>query len=205
MRYLQSHSRAQFKRRRQRSVKRAANRESSLSGSSHDQEVEEEEEEEEDAAGWSDRGDAEEVEEGHPDWHLQNLHHLELFEVEDLDAECERQLDERDVCVVFLCGDEATVPHQLGFQRLRSSDLRRPPRTLGAPEKVIDFRGHVIGMSLSPDERFLFVNVRAWPAGAVPALDQPPPIATTIDMHEIDLETLKPTGRVSRPKKNSIL
>lgn len=42
------------------------------------------------------------------------------------------------------------------------------------------------------------MNVRAWPDGASPSREQPPPIATAIDMHEVDLETLSPTGRVFR-------
>ena len=31
------------------------------------------------------------------------------------------------------------------------------------PDRVIEMRGHVIGLALSPDHRYLYVNVRAWP------------------------------------------
>ena len=40
------------------------------------------------------------------------------------------------------------------------------------------------------------MNVRSWPEGAVPSPEQAPPIATAIDMHEVDVETLRETGRV---------
>ncbi len=49
---------------------------------------------------------------------------------------------------------------------------------------------------MSPDGERLYVNVRSWPRNALPTSEQAPPIATAIEMHEIDVGTLEPTGRV---------
>ena len=50
----------------------------------------------------------------------------------------------------WICSNRVTV------------DCLKSPPCLGGPEKVIDFLGHVIGMALSPDGRYLYVNVRTW-------------------------------------------
>jgi len=58
-------------------------------------------------------------------------------------------------------------------------------------DHVIEMNGHVIGMALTHDQRYLFVNVRPWPDGCVvsdPSV--PPPIAQQIEVRVIDLETL---------------
>lgn len=93
-------------------------------------------------------------------------------------------------------------------------------------DKVIDLHGHIIGMALSPDHRFelqiflfkisniflvivnwdnfryLYVNTRPWPKNYVitNALE-PPPIAQEIDIHVIDLMTLKPVGNMLKAHK----
>ena len=33
------------------------------------------------------------------------------------DADMEREIEEGEHCLIFLCGDKTTVPHQIGFQR----------------------------------------------------------------------------------------
>jgi hypothetical protein len=38
----------------------------------------------------------------------------------------------------------------------------KTPPFLRGPEKVIDFDGHVIGMAIDPQGRYLYVNVRTW-------------------------------------------
>lgn len=60
------------------------------------------------------------------------------------------------------------------------------------PDTTIEMSGHIVGMSLSPDHRHLYVSVRAWPHGYVisDAL-QPPPIAQEVDLHVIDMRTLQ--------------
>ena len=41
-------------------------------------------------------------------------------------------------------------------------DCLKSPPFLRGPEKVIDFDGHVIGMAIDPEGRYLYVNVRSW-------------------------------------------
>ncbi|XP_053996720.1 F-box/WD repeat-containing protein 5 isoform X1 [Hylaeus anthracinus] len=69
-------------------------------------------------------------------------------------------------------------------------------------DHVIDLHGHIIGMGLSPDHRYLYVNTRPWPRGYVITNPlQPPPIAQEIDIHVIDLVTLKQVGTMLRAHK----
>ena len=50
---------------------------------------------------------------------------------------------------------------------------------------------------MCPSGRYLYANVRAWPDNCVASVEQAPPIATEIEMHEIDLVAMEKTGRVS--------
>lgn len=69
-------------------------------------------------------------------------------------------------------------------------------------DKLIDLHGHIIGMGLSPDHRYLYVNSRPWPQGYVITNPlEPPPIAQEIDIHVIDLATLKKVGNMLRAHK----
>lgn len=69
-------------------------------------------------------------------------------------------------------------------------------------DHLIDLHGHIIGMGLSPDHRYLYVNTRPWPRGYVITNPfQPPPIAQEIDLHVIDLVTLKQVGTMLRAHK----
>ncbi|XP_046398451.1 F-box/WD repeat-containing protein 5 [Ischnura elegans] len=69
-------------------------------------------------------------------------------------------------------------------------------------DHLIDLHGHIIGMGLSPDHRYLYVNSRPWPVGyhITNPLD-PPPIAQEIDIHVIDLTTLREVGTMLRSHK----
>ncbi|XP_071447226.1 F-box/WD repeat-containing protein 5 isoform X2 [Hetaerina americana] len=69
-------------------------------------------------------------------------------------------------------------------------------------DHLIDLHGHIIGMGLSPDHRYLYVNSRPWPVGyhITNPLD-PPPIAQEIDLHVIDLTTLRKVGTMLRSHK----
>ncbi|XP_029047820.1 F-box/WD repeat-containing protein 5 isoform X1 [Osmia bicornis bicornis] len=70
-------------------------------------------------------------------------------------------------------------------------------------DHLIDLHGHIIGMGLSPDHRYLYVNTRPWPRGYVITNPlQPPPIAEEIDIHVIDLVTLKQVGTMLRAHKS---
>ncbi|XP_011504253.1 PREDICTED: F-box/WD repeat-containing protein 5 [Ceratosolen solmsi marchali] len=69
-------------------------------------------------------------------------------------------------------------------------------------DHLIDLHGHIIGMGLSPDHRYLYINTRPWPRGYVITNPlQPPPIAQEIDIHVIDLVTLKQVGTMLRAHK----
>lgn len=66
-------------------------------------------------------------------------------------------------------------------------------------DKIIDLHGQIIGMALSPDHRFLYVNCRVWPQNYVIRNPlEPPPIAQEIDIHVIDLMTFKKVGKMLR-------
>ncbi|KAG5889639.1 hypothetical protein JTB14_028918 [Gonioctena quinquepunctata] len=69
-------------------------------------------------------------------------------------------------------------------------------------DHFIDLHGHIVGMGLSPDHRYLYVNSRSWPENYVISnpLD-PPPIAQEIDIHVIDLVTLKQVGTMLKAHK----
>ncbi|KAJ3655731.1 hypothetical protein Zmor_014850 [Zophobas morio] len=69
-------------------------------------------------------------------------------------------------------------------------------------DHVIDLHGHIVGMGLSPDHRYLYVNSRSWPQGyKISNPLDPPPIAQEIDIHVIDLVTLKQVGTMLRAHK----
>ncbi|XP_058057938.1 F-box/WD repeat-containing protein 5 isoform X2 [Anopheles bellator] len=69
-------------------------------------------------------------------------------------------------------------------------------------DKLIDLHGHIIGMGLSPDHRYLYVNSRPWPKNCVIRNPlEPPAIAQEIDIHVIDLMTLKKVGKMLRAHK----
>ena len=55
---------------------------------------------------------------------------------------------------------------------------------------MIDFEGHIVGLSLSPDHKFLFVNVRRWPSQAVLNPLHSPAIAQEIELRVVELETM---------------
>ncbi|XP_037081106.1 F-box/WD repeat-containing protein 5-like [Pollicipes pollicipes] len=69
-------------------------------------------------------------------------------------------------------------------------------------DHVIDLHGHIIGMCLSPNQRYLYVNTRPWPDNYVIENPlHPPPIAREIDMHVIDVATKKRIGKTYRAHK----
>ncbi|XP_042886665.1 F-box/WD repeat-containing protein 5-like [Penaeus japonicus] len=69
-------------------------------------------------------------------------------------------------------------------------------------DHLIDLNGHIIGMGLSPDHRYLYVNSRPWQANCVIENPlNPPPIAEGIDLHVIDLTTLTEVGTMLRSHK----
>ncbi|XP_014675719.1 PREDICTED: F-box/WD repeat-containing protein 5-like [Priapulus caudatus] len=142
------------------------------------------------------------------------------------DADMPPALDARDKILIFTTGSETYTPHQVGFKLLRGVRMgkthacsvsergvrllpndgdehgRHDDRVFDDVDRLVDLHGHIIGMALSPDHRFLYVNVRRWPEGYVVEnpLD-PPPIAQEIDISVIDLRTLRRVGTTHRAHK----
>ncbi|KAB5522362.1 hypothetical protein PHYPO_G00158680 [Pangasianodon hypophthalmus] len=111
--------------------------------------------------------------------------------------------------LLFTTGSLTYSPHQIGIKRIMPDQMTTCGPVLGEErsaeeffdslDHVIDIHGHIIGMGLSPDHRYLYVNSRAWPAGCVISDPMsPPPIAEEIDMHVIDLKSLREERRSLR-------
>ncbi|XP_064165303.1 F-box/WD repeat-containing protein 5 [Anguilla rostrata] len=116
---------------------------------------------------------------------------------------------EEKTYLLFTTGSLTYSPHQIGIKRIRPDQMTTCGPVLGEErssdeffdslDHVIDIHGHIIGMGLSPDHRYLYVNSRAWPAGCVISDPMsPPPIAEEIDLHVIDLKSLREERRSLR-------
>ena len=108
----------------------------------------------------------------------------------DLAKEAQEIIDQ-EMCLIFICSSRTFIPHQIGFQRIKASDLTEHTEVRNSAEKVVDLEGHIVGIGLSPDYRELYVNVRCWPSQSVPTMDNPPCISNQIEMRVIDLETFQ--------------
>lgn len=111
--------------------------------------------------------------------------------------------------LIFTTGCLTYSPHQIGIKQILPHQMTTAGPVLGegrgsdaffdALDHVIDVHGHIIGMGLSPDNRYLYVNSRAWPRGSVVADPmQPPPIAEEIDLLVFDLKTMREVRRALR-------
>uniref|UniRef100_A0A8C1DBF4 F-box and WD repeat domain containing 5 n=2 Tax=Cyprinus carpio TaxID=7962 RepID=A0A8C1DBF4_CYPCA len=111
--------------------------------------------------------------------------------------------------LLFTTGSLTYSPHQIGIKRIMPDQMTTCGPVLGEErgteeffdslDHVIDIHGHIIGMGLSPDHRYLYVNSRAWPVGCVISDPMsPPPIAEEIDLHVIDLKSLREERRSLR-------
>ncbi|TRZ03559.1 hypothetical protein DNTS_013479 [Danionella cerebrum] len=116
---------------------------------------------------------------------------------------------EEKTYLLFTTGSLTYSPHQIGIKRIMPDQMTTSGPVLGEErsteeffdslDHVIDIHGHIIGMGLSPDHRYLYVNSRAWPAGCVISDPMsPPPIAEEIDLHVIDLKSLREERRSLR-------
>lgn len=117
--------------------------------------------------------------------------------------------DTRNKYLIFTTGCLTYSPHQIGIKQILPHQMTTAGPVLGegrgsdaffdALDHVIDVHGHIIGMGLSPDNRYLYVNSRAWPPGSVVADPmQPPPIAEEIDLLVFDLKTMREVKRALR-------
>ncbi|XP_055988957.1 F-box/WD repeat-containing protein 5 [Sorex fumeus] len=121
----------------------------------------------------------------------------------------ERVQGARNKLLIFTTGCLTYSPHQIGIKQILPHQMTTAGPVLGegrgsdaffdALDHVIDVHGHIIGMGLSPDNRYLYVNSRAWPSGSVVADPmQPPPIAEEIDLLVFDLKTMREVKRALR-------
>ncbi|CAL9683344.1 unnamed protein product [Knipowitschia caucasica] len=117
--------------------------------------------------------------------------------------------DEDKTYLLFTTGSLTYSPHQIGIKLIKPEQMstsgpvlgeeRRSEEFFDSLDHVIDIHGHIIGLGLSPDHRYLYVNSRAWPAGCVISDPMaPPPIAEEIDLHVIDLKNLRVERRSLR-------
>ncbi|WAR30959.1 FBXW5-like protein, partial [Mya arenaria] len=127
----------------------------------------------------------------------------------------------KDKYLIFTKGSETYTPHQIGikrikpFQALGKDGSRLLPNvtettynneqagdTYDEVDHLIDMHGHIIGMTLSPDHRYLYVNSRPWPKNYfIENPLYPPPIASEIDIHVIDLLNMREVGTMHRAHK----
>lgn len=121
-------------------------------------------------------------------------------EEQEADQSCKTLLEENQFCLIFLCSGNTSIPHQLGFKRLYPNDLSSIP-VISEPDRLIEMHGHIVGITQDREGRYLYVNVRAWPDGAVPTENNPPPIDSGIEMRVVDLKDLSLTGQVYRGHK----
>lgn len=115
-----------------------------------------------------------------------------------------------DRYLIFTAGQDTCIPHQIRIKRLSSLEAAARSTPDGDVERllpdvmsnlhsmeraeydsvdyVINLHGHIIGMALSPDHRYLYVNNRSWPLDYhIEDPLQPPPISQDVDVHVIDL------------------
>ena len=63
---------------------------------------------------------------------------------------------------------------------------------------LFDFHGRIMGLGLSPDSRFLYINYHPWPkmAKVNAASSDPPPIGTKLDCVVLELSTFDIVGKL---------
>ncbi|KAK6195168.1 hypothetical protein SNE40_000647 [Patella caerulea] len=127
-----------------------------------------------------------------------------------------------DKLLIFTLGSEAYTPHQIGIKRIPalgtakkmkdsrgnrilpsvSDNNQGLDRTYDKADHTFEMGGHIIGMCLSPDQRFLYVNCRPWPRNyRIEKPLEPPPLAQEIDIHVIDLERMIEVGTMLKSHK----
>ncbi|GCB78947.1 hypothetical protein scyTo_0021251, partial [Scyliorhinus torazame] len=121
----------------------------------------------------------------------------------------EQQTTQDKKYLIFTTGVLTYTPHQIGIKQILPHHMTTSGPVLGeerssneffdALDYTIDVHGHIIGMGLSPDHRYLYVNSRAWPKGCVISDPMnPPPIAEEIDIHVFDLKTMREVTQTLR-------
>lgn len=116
-------------------------------------------------------------------------------------------------CIIFTTGSKAYTPHQIGIKKVKPLHNGNPEKKHGINvnenadiydelDRIFDMEGHITGMCVSPDQRYLYVNCRAWPEDYhIADPYEPPLISNDIDMHVIDLWQMRDLGVVHRGHK----
>lgn len=126
----------------------------------------------------------------------------------DVNILAEHQADQKKY-LIFTTGSLTYTPHQIGIKQILPHHMETTGPVLGEErssneffdplDHTIDVHGHIIGMGLSPDHRYLYVNSRAWPKGCIISDPMnPPPIAEEIDIHVFDLKTMQEVTQTLR-------
>ena len=91
---------------------------------------------------------------------LDNVLLVSTTEAED--TELSSLVQDCDMFVAFLSSSDLTwVPHQVAFQNVTSSILdKTKTMDISDGEVVIEMHGHIVGMHVSPCQKYMFVNVR---------------------------------------------
>ncbi|XP_048469434.1 F-box/WD repeat-containing protein 5 [Rhincodon typus] len=127
----------------------------------------------------------------------------------DMTLLSEQQTNPDKKYLIFTTGSLTYTPHQIGIKQILPQHMTTSGPVLGeerssneffdALDYTIDVHGHIIGMGLSPDHRYLYVNSRAWPKGCIISDPMnPPPIAEEIDIHVFDLKTMREVTQTLR-------
>ncbi|XP_013405822.1 F-box/WD repeat-containing protein 5 [Lingula anatina] len=107
--------------------------------------------------------------------------------------------------LIFTAGTQGFVPHQIGIKKIDvgvetglylDGELIHFLEEDSSPDYMFQMKGQIIGLCLSPDQRFLYVNIRSWRSDSHLVRDDTwiPPIKEEIDMHVIDLVKMKDIG-----------
>lgn len=132
----------------------------------------------------------------------------------------------REKLLIYTWGSETYIPHKIGIKRMRCTDFSKVTNLGGEvtarrssmllpdvmenlhnmagnrrdkPDVTIEMHGHIVGLSLSPDHKFLYVNCRPWPKDYIISDPQEsPPLAQEVEISTIDLTTFKIVGPVLR-------
>lgn len=111
--------------------------------------------------------------------------------------------------LIFVKGGLTYTPHKIGIKRIAADQMSCdcPDETgheefLDFIDHLIDVRGHVVGMGLSPDHRLLYVSCRAWPEGCIISDPlNPPPIAREMELRVYELGTARELKRTPRAQR----
>ena len=109
----------------------------------------------------------------------------------------------REALLIFTHGRVTYTPHQVLFKRIsfqkESPILKKDFSNVlsknqnvcyTSADHVIETSAHIIGLALSPDNKFLYVNCRPWSVdGQSVCPDEPPEISDSIHLRVYDLST----------------